>query len=205
MKNEKDLFIKTIENNKYIGVLDEKTGLYRITRKSDGLVGGYIEKLSNLSEHGNCFVFDNAKVSGDAEILDNAIGSGNAGISGDARISGNAEIFGDAIVSGNAGIYGNTRIFGNTIVSGDARIYGNTRISNGEITKTKDYVTMKNRNSSGRFYTYNYTSDTWVIGCFIATTAELVLHLEENANAIQKDEYTKAIKFVLSLCDYSYI
>ena len=187
MKNEKDLFIKTIENNKYIGVLDEKTGLYRITRKSDGLVGGYIEKLSNLSEHGNCFVFDNAKVSGDAEILDNAIGSGNAGISGDARISGNAEIFGDAIVSGNA------------------RIYGNTRISNGEITKTKDYVTMKNRNSSGRFYTYNYTSDTWVIGCFIATTAELVLHLEENANAIQKDEYTKAIKFVLSLCDYSYI
>ena len=147
MTNEKDLLMKTIENNKYIGVWDEETELYRITRKSDGLIGGYIEKLSNLSEYGNCFVFDNAKV------------------------------FNNAIVSGNA------------------------QISNGEITKTKDYITLKNRNSSGRYYTYNYTSDTWVIGCLIATTTELVSHLEleENASAIQKDEYTKAIKFVLSL------
>ena len=171
MKNEKDLLMKTIENNKYIGVWDEETELYRITRKSDGLIGGYIEKLSNLSEYGNCFVFDNAKVS------DNAIVSDNVKVFDNSRISDNARVFNNSIVSGNA------------------------QISNGEITKTQDYITLKNRNSSGRYYTYNYTSDTWVIGCLIATTTELVSHLEleENASAIQKDEYTKAIKFVLSL------
>ena len=151
MTNEKDLLMKTIENNKYIGAWDKETELYRITRKSDGLIGGYVEKLSNLSAYGNCFVYDNATV------------------------------------------------YDNAIVSGNAIVLGNTQISDGEITKTKDYITLKNRNSSGRYYTYNYTSDTWVIGCFIATTTELVSHLEEKANAIQKDEYTKAIKFVLSL------
>ena len=173
--------MKTIENNKYIGAWDEETELYRITRKSDGLIGGYIEKLSNLSEYGNCFVYDNADISGNAKV------SGNAAIYDDAEVSGNA------IISNNAEIYNNSRISGNAIISGNAQIV------NGEINKTQDYITIKNRKSSGRYYTYNYTSDTWIIGCFIGTTAKLVLHLEENADAIQKDEYTKAIKFVLSL------
>ena len=189
IENEKELFMRTIENEKYVGVWDKETELYRITRKSDGLIGGYIEKLSNLSEYGNCFVFDNAKV------------FNNAKVSGNCLVFDNAKVFNNSIASDNVKVFDNSRISDNARVFNNSIVSGNAQISNGEITKTQDYITLKNRNSSGRYYTYNYTSDTWVIGCLIATTTELVSHLEleENASAIQKDEYTKAIKFVLSL------
>ena len=39
--------------------------LKQIRRVSDGLVGGWIENESNLSQEGNCFVSGDAKVYGD--------------------------------------------------------------------------------------------------------------------------------------------
>ena len=40
--------------------------LKQIKRLSDGLIGGYIEKESNLDHSGNAWVSGNAQVSGDA-------------------------------------------------------------------------------------------------------------------------------------------
>ena len=42
--------------------------LKQIRRVSDGLVGGWIENESNLSQEGNCFVYGDAEVSGDAKV-----------------------------------------------------------------------------------------------------------------------------------------
>ena len=69
--------------------------------------GGYIEKEENLSQHGNSWVFSNARVSGDAWVY------GNALVYGDARVYGNALVYGDAWVSGNALVYGNARVSDN--------------------------------------------------------------------------------------------
>ncbi|MEG3037190.1 MAG: hypothetical protein RR832_06490 [Bacilli bacterium] len=46
--------------------------LKQIRRISDGLVGGWIESEDNLSQYGDCFVYNNAKV------FDNTMISGNA-------------------------------------------------------------------------------------------------------------------------------
>lgn len=121
-------------------------------------LGGWIQKVENLSLKGNAWIAENAKVYdnaqvygnagvcgnariyGNAEICDNAWVYGNAQIYGDARISdnaeicdfvkiyGNAEIFGSAEICGNAKIYGNAEVYDNVVICGNARVYGNAKI-----------------------------------------------------------------------------
>ena len=77
-------------------------------RVNAGDLGGFIEKESNLSHDGECWIgnnacaYDNACIYGDTQISDNAIVSGEACIYGDACVSGEACIYGDACVSGEA-------------------------------------------------------------------------------------------------------
>ena len=84
---------------KYELIPSDKEGLYRIkalkdfgnVKKSD--IGGYVESENNLSQLGDCWIYDNAVVVGNAKVCD------NAEVSGNARIWGNAEVSGDAIIS----------------------------------------------------------------------------------------------------------
>ena len=72
--------------------------------------GGFVEKEENLSQSGDCWVYDKAKVYDNAQVC------------GDAMVYGNAEVYDDAKVFEEAKIYGNAK------VSGDARVYGKAKI-----------------------------------------------------------------------------
>lgn len=125
--------------------------LFRIRRISNGLLGGYIEKESNLSQLGDCFVFDNAEVSGDA------------------RVSGYARVYNNARVSGNAFVYGNAMILGNSQVYGNAKVYGNTSLKNhDEINNTSQYF-----NIIGFEYPITVTHSSINIGCRSYTLDQL--------------------------------
>lgn len=71
--------------------------LYQIRALKDfddvkaGDLGGYIEKESNLSQDGNCWVYGNAKVYDDAKVFDNAKVYG-AKVYG-AQVYGNAKVY----------------------------------------------------------------------------------------------------------------
>ena len=111
---------------------------------TQGTLGGFIEKETNLSHDGNAWVFDdaivcgNARVYGDAWVFDNAIVCGDAWVFGNTMVYGNARVYGNAIVCCNAIVCGNARVYGDatvcgnaklcddTIVCGNARVYGNT-------------------------------------------------------------------------------
>ena len=67
-----------------------------------GDLGGFIAEETNLDHVGDCWVSDNARISGNARISDNACISGNARIWDNACISGNARIWGDACILGDA-------------------------------------------------------------------------------------------------------
>ena len=54
-----------------------------------GELGGYIEKEENLSQYGNAWVCDDARVYGDAWVC------GNAWVCDDAEVCGNAWVYGD--------------------------------------------------------------------------------------------------------------
>jgi len=115
---------------KYKTRLDPKTGLLRIIALKDfsnvkkGDKGGLIEKEENLDQKGDCWVF------GDARIEGNAI------------VSVNAQIY-DGCVSGNARICGRTCVGGgDTKISGNVKLYSTTGISwiGTSIKDSKDYV-----------------------------------------------------------------
>lgn len=137
-------------------IINYNKKIYRIIAVKDfggvrvGDKGGYIEKESNLSHEGNCWVksdgivydnavvSDNAKVHGrvfdNARVCDNARVYGinamiyeNAIIKDNAKIHG-GEILGNAVVSDRTNIYDNVEVFDNSCIKGEATIYDNACI-----------------------------------------------------------------------------
>ena len=150
---------------KYKTEKDPETGLSKIIALKDfydvkkGDVGGWIESESNLSQYGDCWVYEgayiseNARVSGNArvcgwsnvfgeanvsgnaivsdsaQINEHALVSGFARVYGEAWVRGNAQVYGNAVISGTARIEGNAKIFENAKIGGDAEVYGKAKIS----------------------------------------------------------------------------
>lgn len=107
----------------------------------EGDLGGWVESEENLSQEGDCWIYDDAKaisdsrVSGDAKLRDCAVVSGAAivrycaEVSDRARISGNAIIWGYAKVSEKAFVYENAKVDEAARVHGWARVFGNAHIT----------------------------------------------------------------------------
>lgn len=81
--------------------------LYRIEALKDfnnvkkGDTGGFVESELNLSQEGNCWIYDdgcayeNAIVTDNAQVYDNAKIHGNVHVSDDAVVCGNVHLCGD--------------------------------------------------------------------------------------------------------------
>ena len=105
-----------------------------------GDLGGWIADERNLSQTGDAWVFDNAKVcnnalvcdnarvSGDAWVFDNAKVYDNAWVSGNVNMGGNAMVCGNAMVWDNVRIFHNVWIFGNAEVSDNVELYDNVKV-----------------------------------------------------------------------------
>ena len=118
----------------------ESTGLCRIQALKDfgdvkaGTIGGYVASEQNLSQDGDCWIYDNAIVCdnaivhGNARVYDNALVCDNAIVCDDASVYGNVRLYGDAIVYDNARVYGNARVYDDVSISDNAIVYDNARI-----------------------------------------------------------------------------
>ena len=131
-----------------------------------GDIGGWVEKESNLSHYGNCWIYNDAMaiqdstVDGNAQLRDGAKLYHESIITDDAIVSGKAYIYEKAIVRDVASVSGNARIGGtsdiyncatiedNAKISGASRIYGGARIfDNVEIC---DYIVGGDTEIGGR-------------------------------------------------------
>ena len=132
--------ITSTGNNKYVltGESISILGhiLYRIKSlkdfnnvKADDL-GGFIEHTSNLSQYGDCWVYDNAQVRGNARVFDSAQVCGNASVSGDAEVYGRTQVYDNAQVYGGVRIHGYAQVYENAQVYGNAQVFGNARVRN---------------------------------------------------------------------------
>lgn len=112
--------------------------LYRVEALKDfgnvkkGSVGGFIEKEDNLSQEGNCWIFLDAKVYGNAKVFGNAIINGFAQVCDNAMVYGNAQVNRYSKIKNNARVYGNARIWGNSIVKDNAQVYNNSLLLENE-------------------------------------------------------------------------
>lgn len=101
---------------------------YRIKALKDfgnvkaGDIGGFVTSEANLSQEGNCWIYD------DASVLENAQVYGDASIRGYACVSGNAKVCECADVKGKAKVYENAKVKGSAIIKDDARVHGNCEI-----------------------------------------------------------------------------
>lgn len=98
-------------------------------------VGGFIEKETNLSQTGDCWVYDSAvvmssgSVTGNAAISGHAVIFGNAWVKDEAVVSGRAHVSGYVVVGEYARVSDNAELGGPALrVAGDAHINGNTSI-----------------------------------------------------------------------------
>jgi len=114
-----------------------------------GDYGGYIESEKNLSHDGNCWVYHDAKVYGNAQVKDDASVEGEAQVYGSAvlsdsaRVSAEAHVYGNARIDSHCLVHNRAHVYGNAVVTGmgktngnstvwqDAKVYGNAKISSG--------------------------------------------------------------------------
>lgn len=127
-------------------LLEETYNLYRIRALKDfgdvkaGDLGGYIESERNLSQEGNCWVSDEAKV------YDNAL------------VFGKTEVYDNAQIYGYAQVYGNAKVFEYTGISDDTKIIDNTIIENSKEIKVenvkKDFILENDFNLENEIQKY---------------------------------------------------
>ena len=115
--------------------------LYRIEALRDfayikkGNKGGFVEKENNLSQYGDSWVDDDAKVFGNAQVCGNARIYGNAIVRGNAEVYGHADICGDAQVYDEAKVYDYAQVYDNAEVLGNAEVYDNAKVfENAEVS-----------------------------------------------------------------------
>lgn len=117
-----------------------KKTLYRIEAICDfgdvkkGDKGGFIESEKNLSQNGDCWVYNGAIVSGDVTIKDNA--KVKDGVTAYTRGKNTQiTICDNAVISGYVTILGNTHICDNAVINGedgliiDSIIKSNAKVS----------------------------------------------------------------------------
>jgi len=83
----------------------------------EGNLGGWIQKESNLSHEGDCWVGDEAMVYDAAQVYDNAQVYEHASVYEEALVGGDASVFGEAC------LFGEVQAFGDVRVCGDASMY----------------------------------------------------------------------------------
>ena len=107
----------------------EYTGctLHRIKALKDfsdvkkGDLGGWVKSEENLSQEGDCWVYDEAKVFNWAHVCDNAT------IHNESTLSYHVTVEDNAKVSGDTFIYDNVKVSGSSIVD-DSRIADNAQV-----------------------------------------------------------------------------
>ena len=108
--------MKNYELIKESKTIFEGIEIYRIRALKDfsdvrtGDIGGWVCSEDNLSQNGNCWIYDNAK------CLD------------DARVYYNAKMYDNAIMYDDAIMYDNSRMFNNTIMYNNSRIFNNAKM-----------------------------------------------------------------------------
>lgn len=126
----------------------------RKIRKGD--LGGWVESEENLSQRGNCWVFDQSEVYGNSRVYEDAIIRNDSIIRDNAQIHGNAHIS-DCDVNDNANIYGDFYANRSSIES-NANIRGNFYVDSvyfgkdAYITSLNDFLYINIKGACITFY-----------------------------------------------------
>ena len=187
---------------------------FSIVKKGDK--GGFVQSERNLSHHGNCWIFEDAKAYGNsfvkedavisniAQICDCAIAAGSSRILNGAFVHQKALIFDHAIICHNASVGGNAAVVGEAKVTdfskveGCSVVNGYAEISGAIIRSCSDYMVFKNWWSSLRHFTWTRSNNMWKVGCFYGTGEELIEKAYKDSE-LSGREYKRVVDYVESI------
>lgn len=103
-----------------------------------GELGGYVEAEDNLSQDGNCWLFDKARVKDGGKVLDDAIVCDKSLISKNSIIRGRSVIGGHCFVTNQSVIIdsrleGNVTVTGYSIIHSGSYLYGDIKVDKSDI------------------------------------------------------------------------
>ena len=116
----------------------------------DGMKGGLVSGPKNLSQEGDCWIYENARALGDSRVSENAQLYDKSRISDNAQIKGNTSLSDNSRVGDSAQISGNITVRGDSYIGGrvklrgksnidDIELYGNNIVSRTPIVITSEY------------------------------------------------------------------
>lgn len=127
---------------------------------SRGDLGGWVESENNLSQEGECWISEEAKVYGNARVSENARIEDFAEVYDNAKVCDSANVFGNAKIYGYALVYNETSVFGNARVYSNARIHSNAVIYGSACVYGKAII-----GGNAKIYDYARVHDkAWVVG-----------------------------------------
>jgi carbonic anhydrase/acetyltransferase-like protein (isoleucine patch superfamily) len=115
--------------------------LQSFSNVKQGDLGGYVESTVNLSQSGDCWIYDDAKVYGNAMVCNSATVRGEATVWGSARVydsatvCGSARVYDSATVGGEATVYDSATVFGKAEVCGEATVYDSATVWDSAIVR----------------------------------------------------------------------
>ena len=95
-----------------------------------GDLGGWVQSEANLSQDGNCWVYDNAYISGNANLSENACLYNQSRIIEDGKVSGDAVLKDTSTVCLNGNVSGITTLLKGSCISDNAIIGGDNTLTN---------------------------------------------------------------------------
>ena len=120
MKNKYELTDETMKfyrNSDDVYTLHRIRALRNFSDVKKGDLGGWVESESNLSQKGNCWIYDESKVFNNARICDGASVHDEATVYFGAIIQDNSKILNQASISGRyAHVAGNSIIKDNAVI-----------------------------------------------------------------------------------------
>lgn len=158
-----------------------------------GDFGGYIQDYHNLSQKGNCWVYDESVVGDKALVCENARVFNKASIVGNSFVGGSAVIKDDVEINDNVKVKDNAIVQGHVLIKGYPIIRGNAIVSS-----QKDFIVFKNNWSSMRYFTYTCSDKMWSVGCFHGSGKELIKKAYKD-NKLNGDMYSLYVKLVKNM------
>ena len=183
-----------------------------------GDLGGFVESEENLSQTGNCWIFDsaiamdnawvmdNSQMYGDSQIWDNAKMHGDSQIWDNAKMHGDSQMWGSSRMSGNSKMRGNSQMFDDSWMSGnsqmwdDSQMHGDSQMCGNSEMRGNSKLTGTAINIIGIFpWPITIVDDHMIVGCKCHTFEEWCNFSNEEIAAMGEEalkHYPKIMEYM---------
>ena len=93
-----------------------------------GDIGGFVESEWNLSQEGNCWIYDDAICMDSASVYDNAKMYNRSCMYNYSRMYDNSEMYDNSRMYNNSKMFDNSEMYGNSIMFDNSRMYNNSKM-----------------------------------------------------------------------------